>query len=1052
MRRRSWGKWLSLTLAGAMTVTQMTAVRSVAAENAEAEDAEEIVVLAEDDTKTLDDAEELEVVDGNADENNDEDGEEEIEISADFEEESGAFGLKNPDMDIDIWDQEAGWSVSVSDWTTTEASVKSYQYSSDSWMNKPTDGSDNGVNFWFGGGDGTLTFSQEISLDAGSYTLSSEAMGEGAAYTVSFGEYTSESTALTGYNNWLTDKLIFTLEEDVTATVAVTFDVKKDGWGYLNNVKLESASSSGEENPEDPENPGEGDDPVDADIYVEKVQGLGSDFITGIDVSSYVSEKNSGVKYYDFDGNELDDQGFFDFLRSCGVNYVRIRVWNDPKDESGNYYGGGNCDLEVARKIGILASNAGMKVLINFHYSDFWADPGKQTAPKALMGLGADEKAAEIEKFTEESLDSLLESGVDVGMVQIGNETNNGICGEKSWEGMAGIFSAGSRGVRAAAASANKEILVAVHFTNPEKSGRYMGYAANLDKYGVDYDVFASSYYPYWHGTLENLNSVLSSVAETYGKKVMVAETSYIHTWEDGDGHGNTEYEGKSGDAYDYDVSVQGQANAVRSVVNAVATAKNGIGVFYWEPAWIPVQVYDKNSENAAEILSQNKKIWEEQGSGWASSFAGDYDKDAGTWYGGSAVDNEGWFDFEGHALSSAKIYSYVRTGTTAPVTVTSVKVSDVTIELGQEVVLPAATVTFSDGSTSEAEVTWNQNDIEDALYIGVGTHVINGTVSIGGEDVAVTCNLTILPVNLIKNPGFEDKDMSMWQITDSNSCVGREADSSNVRTGSYCLKFWDNKPIDYVVTQKVTLDAGIYKLGTFIEGGDAGSSAEFLLFAEKKGERLETATGVTSWQNWSNPEVKEILIYRDGTELTVGVSVKAQAGAWGAWDDFYLYRDSDGIPIEPVIEGEEAGVTGNWKISWGSTYFVRNDGTRATGLVMVDGVYYNFSSKGSMTKNAFVTYDEGKRFFGKNGQMVTGFLARWGITYHFDNDGLMDTGKTLIDGDYYFFKDSGSMQKSAFVTIDGSRYYFLSDGRMAIGTFTKWGKTYVTDENGVIQ
>lgn len=102
-----------------------------------------------------------------------------------------------------------------------------------------------------------------------------------------------------------------------------------------------------------------------------------------VDVSSYLSLKNSGVKYYDYDGNELGNVEYFIFLKSCGVNYIRLRVWNDPYDSDGNGYGGGNNDLASAITMGKWASEAGLKVLIDFHYSDFWADPAKQKSPKA---------------------------------------------------------------------------------------------------------------------------------------------------------------------------------------------------------------------------------------------------------------------------------------------------------------------------------------------------------------------------------------------------------------------------------------------------------------------------------------------------------------------------------------------------------------------------------------------------------------------------------------------------------------------------------------------
>lgn len=148
---------------------------------------------------------------------------------------------------------------------------------------------------------------------------------------------------------------------------------------------------------------------------------------------------------------------------------------------------------------------------------------------------------------------------------------------------------------------------------------------------------------------------MLKAVANTYGKKVMVAETSYTYTAEDGDGHGNTAP--KSGQTLPYPISVQGQATAVRDVMEAVAnTGKAGLGVFYWEPAWIPV--------GPKTQIEKNKVLWETYGSGWASSYAAEYDpEDAGKWYGGSAVDNQALFDFNGHPLPSLQVFQYAESG-----------------------------------------------------------------------------------------------------------------------------------------------------------------------------------------------------------------------------------------------------------------------------------------------------------------------------------------------------------------------------------------------------
>ena len=136
-----------------------------------------------------------------------------------------------------------------------------------------------------------------------------------------------------------------------------------------------------------------------AEIYVEPVKGIEDDFIRGMDASSVLSVENSGAKYYGFDGNEQD---VFQTLAESGVNYIRLRVWNDPYDENGNGYGGGNNDVETAIELGKRATKYGMKVSIDFHYSDFWADPKRQHAPKAWEGMDIEEKSEALYGFLSE--------------------------------------------------------------------------------------------------------------------------------------------------------------------------------------------------------------------------------------------------------------------------------------------------------------------------------------------------------------------------------------------------------------------------------------------------------------------------------------------------------------------------------------------------------------------------------------------------------------------------------------------------------------------------
>ncbi len=380
-------------------------------------------------------------------------------------------------------------------------------------------------------------------------------------------------------------------------------------------------------------------------LYVKKVD-LPDDFIMGMDASCVPSLENSGVKFYDFDGKERD---VYAILAENGINYIRVRIWNDPFDENGKPYGGGNCDIENAIAVGKRATKYGMKMLVDFHYSDFWADPQKQMVPKAWEGMSVAQKCDAIYAYTKESLEKLVAAGVDVGMVQVGNETNATLCGEYDWKNIAAMMSAGSRAVREVCPWA----LVAIHVSNPEKVGSYESYGKNLDDYNVDYDVFASSYYPFWHGTLENLAACLTHISSTYGKKVMIAETSYAYTARDTDFYPNTVSEG-NGLPKIYPYTVQGQADHVRDVIDTVAKV-GGIGVFYWEGTWVSV---------GTESREKNEMLWETYGSGWATSYAAKYDpKDAGQWYGGCTVENQAMFDEKGRALESLKIFNLVKTG-----------------------------------------------------------------------------------------------------------------------------------------------------------------------------------------------------------------------------------------------------------------------------------------------------------------------------------------------------------------------------------------------------
>ena len=621
---------------------------------------------------------------------------------------------------------------------------------------------------------------------------------------------------------------------------------------------------------------------AESDLYVAPVEGMTDDFIRGVDVSSYIVEKDAGVVYKDFEGNELKDYEFFNFLADCGVNWVRIRVWNHPYDKNGNGFGGGNNDVAKAAVMGKLATDAGMKVLIDFHYSDFWADPAKQFVPKEWDHKSLTDMEKLIAEYTKESLNTIIEAGTDVAMVQIGNETTTGMSGETEIDRVHTLMKSASAAIR----EVSKDIKIAVHYTNPEK-GTFTNFADELDTAGLDYDVFGISYYPYWHGTIENITNVMKEIKEDNGKDVVIMETSWAYTMDDGDGFSNSIGNGATGVDWRYEVSVQGQANEVRDVMNAACQA-GGLGMFYWEPAWLPVSVW---TEGDTATYESNKAAWEKYGCGWASSFSVAYDPDdAGQWYGGCSWDNQAMFAFDGTPLESINVFKYVFGGTTAKNSLSYVDNIEHESGVEKDIVMPSTVKgTMLDGSKVDVDVTWDAAQIAAIDTAVSGEYTIDGVATSDGKEFNITCALKVLDVNYIKNAGFEDGDMSMWTLSDA-AMIGREKDN-NKRSGDYSLKFWSDSKVVYTAEQTITgLSAGKYDLSAFLQGGDAGSSAVFELYIKVNGTEYKAGTKVSGWLNWDNPTITGVEI-PEGAEVIVGVRADAIAGAWGAWDDFTLYE-----------------------------------------------------------------------------------------------------------------------------------------------------------------
>lgn len=623
------------------------------------------------------------------------------------------------------------------------------------------------------------------------------------------------------------------------------------------------------------------DDQQSAGIYVEPVEGISDDFIRGMDASSVLVEEKSGVKYYNFEGEEQD---VFQTLAEGGVNYIRLRVWNDPYDENGNGYGGGNNDVPTAIELGKRATEYGMKVCIDFHYSDFWADPKRQHAPKAWEGMDIEEKCDALYDFTKESLTEILDAGVDVGMVQVGNEINNGMSGETKLENVTELLHAGCRAVREISEENGKDIQIAIHYTNITNKAQVDSLVKNLSDNEVDYDAVGLSFYPFWDGSMENMQRVVELLQERYGKKVFIAETSYCYTSEDGDGSGNS-LVGIDDLVDGYPATVQGQANIIRDVF-AAANEAGAIGVFYWEGVWLPV----------GEPTADNAPIWEEFGSGWASSYASDYDpEDAGLYYGGCSWDNQAFFDFDGHPLESLNVFKYLKTGASAPLAIDAVPGVDVVCPVGSEIVLPEMVdVIYNDRSANkQSAVTWDEAQLAAIDTKAGGVYEVTGTLESGETVVA---HVEVKMDNLVRNPSFEDADTSMWNVTyegDANPTDYQEK-TDDAHSGDIAFHFWsEDSDMDFSIEQEFTdLEPGTYQLFAYAQGGDVSDEASMELYAvTSDGEQTEPFM-VTTYNDWKNPTISEIKV-TDG-KLTIGVRMKCNPKSWGTVDDFTLNRIGD--------------------------------------------------------------------------------------------------------------------------------------------------------------
>jgi len=317
----------------------------------------------------------------------------------------------------------------------------------------------------------------------------------------------------------------------------------------------------------------------------------------GADISSLKKSEDFGGVYAYADGTQADA---LKILKDHGMNYARIRVWLNSPDG----YHRKTQLLEMAKRLKLHE----IKLLVDFHYSDSWADPGKQPKPVAWEGLDFNELKKALYNHTLDVCNRLKEQGSPADMVQIGNEITNGMVwpdgkNDENFDNLAALLKEGYRAVK----DCSPECLVMLHLDNGGNNVMYRNWFDNVIKRNVPFDLIGVSYYPYWHGRLDDLRANLNDIAARYDKDILVVETAYPFTAEDNDNFANViqdqVYPG-------YPFTPEGQKYMLAAIMDIVRAVPNnhGLGIMWWDATWTAVT---GNGWDPADPTSGNG--WENQ-------------------------------------------------------------------------------------------------------------------------------------------------------------------------------------------------------------------------------------------------------------------------------------------------------------------------------------------------------------------------------------------------------------------------------------------------------
>lgn len=626
-------------------------------------------------------------------------------------------------------------------------------------------------------------------------------------------------------------------------------------------------------------------------IIVNPVKNLRDDFLMGVDASMVAKIEELGGVYYNEDGKE---QEIFQIMANDGVNAFRVRIWNNPYNMFKEGYGGGDSDIQKAISLSKRAQAVGMKILLDFHYSDFWADPDTQDLPVKWASIdNVNDLAKQLYDYTKEAMTEFKNAGLEVDMVQIGNEINNGMCwpvGKISWNDPDTSFDIIAKLLKAGIKASKEvypEIYTMVHLANGGNFDEFEAFFTELDERRVHYDIIGASYYSYWSGTLENLSKNLNNISEKFNKPVVVVETSYGYTEAQNEFSSNT-YNSTFEEVGGYLTSLQGQATALRDVIQTVANVPNnlGLGVFYWEPGWLPIEGASWASAVSGRQVNTETNLAEDGKATWS---------------------NQGLFSYTGKALPTLAVFKQIRTGANNKTEVAKAVHANsinVTINLFEKQTLPNTyPVETNLDAIRDMKVVWDSEDL--AQLSNVGSYQVKGLVA---NKYNVVANVKVIE-NYILDSSYEKQGATdalgaPWIIesqTPEGTKVVKLDRKTDTRTGTTDMNWYYDQG-DYSFTVKQTINGlvpGTYTLEVYCMAIDPKTKEHqqleiYIKYNNGEEKVYDLTDKVKGWGSKDNYYVKatisDIVISNDTAE--VGIRVAAESGVWGHLDDWSLVRE----------------------------------------------------------------------------------------------------------------------------------------------------------------